>query len=507
VNHAKLKQKLHMNEVRGNYWNLVDQLYSNITECVKWKGSYSPGFDVQKGVRQGAVMSTTLYKLYVNDLLDILQKSDNGTHLGCTYIGSPTCADDILLIANDKSEMQSMISTCYSYASEHQYVLHPLKSTVTPYLNVPDSTVDTDFTMGPDKMPSAEGFSHLGLDWTQSKVTPSVEARIRLARNTTYALMGAGVHGTNGLSPVISMHIVRTYVIPRLLYGLEAVVLSKKQREDLNMYHKHLLRQLQGLPSNTATEAIYILLGEIPLEAYLDLRILSLYGAICRAEDNKLLQEITTRQLALDNRRSWFQEVLRLCATYHLEIDTTRNQPWRKATWKKYINDAVKGYWTKQLLQGASNKSSMKWVNLENTKDLLAHPVWLSCKLHTRSVPAASTRAKLLTRTFLVQERKAKFSKMKEEPICPLCQQENEDVTHFLVKCPELEEVRKSTAGVLDQMGIQLDLNSTASVKYILNGPEKDTEDMKINRTLNELCHRLHTLRFRLLDRKANPIP
>ena len=74
-----------------------------------------------------------------------------------------------------------------------------------------------------------------------------------LGRRSAYALMGSGFHGMNGISPAISIHIYRTYVLPRVLYGLEGTILKSKHITKLERFHRKTLRQLQTLPDRTAT--------------------------------------------------------------------------------------------------------------------------------------------------------------------------------------------------------------------------------------------------------------
>jgi hypothetical protein len=50
------------------------------------------------GVRQGDVLSTHLYKQYLNELLNDLENHNIGISIGNTYAGCPTCADDTLSI-------------------------------------------------------------------------------------------------------------------------------------------------------------------------------------------------------------------------------------------------------------------------------------------------------------------------------------------------------------------------------------------------------------------------
>ena len=151
-----------------------------------------------------------------------------------------------------------------------------------------------------------------------------------MARCTVYDLMGAGFHGLNGVNPEVSISMWQTYVRPRLMYGLLSVYLSKGDISKLELYQRKVLRQILNLPERVASCAIYILSGQLPLEADLHKRRLSLYGNIVR--NDCIERELATRRLAIkDNTsKSWFvalQEVLyryRLPTAYDLLQDPPR---------------------------------------------------------------------------------------------------------------------------------------------------------------------------------------
>ena len=238
VSQEKLKIKLHMENLPSTTWSLVDNIYENIEESVRWKGSYSQTFEVAKGVRQGAILSTSLYKLYINDLLNSMAKANVGISLGNVYAGTPTCADDQLLIANSKEEMQAMLQAVHQYAELHLYSIHPSKSSITNFTSS-DNTAQEVFWMGEEAIPLTDAFVHLGLEWNAGKCSPNIATRIQQARRASYALMGVGLHGGNGLNPIVSCKIISTYIVPRLLYGLDAVILQKKDIEDISTFHKN----------------------------------------------------------------------------------------------------------------------------------------------------------------------------------------------------------------------------------------------------------------------------
>ena len=56
----------------------------------------------------------------------------------------------------------------------------------------------------------------------------TVDENIKKARHTAYSLMSAGFHGNNGLDPSTSIHILKTYVIPTITYGLEVYFQIRK---------------------------------------------------------------------------------------------------------------------------------------------------------------------------------------------------------------------------------------------------------------------------------------
>ena len=51
------------------YWTLIKDFHINAMSSIKWAGRTSQRFSVNQGVRQGGILSTDLYKLYINPYL------------------------------------------------------------------------------------------------------------------------------------------------------------------------------------------------------------------------------------------------------------------------------------------------------------------------------------------------------------------------------------------------------------------------------------------------------
>ena len=73
-------------------------------------------------------------------------------------------------------------------------------------------------------MPVVSESMHMGILRSANSQESAVQENIKKARRTIHSLMGAGLHGENGLDPDTSIHLLQTYVVPVLVYGLEVVL-------------------------------------------------------------------------------------------------------------------------------------------------------------------------------------------------------------------------------------------------------------------------------------------
>ena len=85
------------NNFPGIFLRLLIYIYLEQSCRVRWDRTLSSSFKVKNGVRQGAVLSPTLFSLYINSLMMKLEKSGLGCHVKNHYYGSAAYTDDIIL--------------------------------------------------------------------------------------------------------------------------------------------------------------------------------------------------------------------------------------------------------------------------------------------------------------------------------------------------------------------------------------------------------------------------
>ena len=95
-------------------YNAIASLYSNPRSRVILNEEKTEYFDCPIGVKQGDCLSPTLFAIFINDLAKELKQSDIGIkfnyeHDTSILVNVLLYADDIVLIAADELELQSLI--------------------------------------------------------------------------------------------------------------------------------------------------------------------------------------------------------------------------------------------------------------------------------------------------------------------------------------------------------------------------------------------------------------
>ena len=66
----------------------------------------SDSFGISNGVKQGEVISPSLFSLYIDKLFLLLKESGMGCHVRLTYAGAFGYTDDIALVAPSLSSLK-----------------------------------------------------------------------------------------------------------------------------------------------------------------------------------------------------------------------------------------------------------------------------------------------------------------------------------------------------------------------------------------------------------------
>jgi hypothetical protein len=113
--------------IQDKHWSLINSMHQKASSSVKWENKMSQ-FPVTQGVRQGGILSSDLYKVYINPQLNNHSDSYLGMTIGDVNCNASACADGVALMSRREHETQVMINIAHEFPTMEGYKLQPVLS-------------------------------------------------------------------------------------------------------------------------------------------------------------------------------------------------------------------------------------------------------------------------------------------------------------------------------------------------------------------------------------------
>ena len=237
----------------------------------------------------------------------------------------------------------------------------------------------------------------------------------------------------------------------------------------------------------------------------IDIRVLTLLQNILSPKDDSrptlYIKEIITRQLAVtdDDSRSWTRRAATTLSKYDLpSAYKLLDNPPRKLAWKKRVQQAVHAEWTDRLQEDADMKSTLQYLNIKACAVGYLHPVWQDIN-NDLDLKKATIKAQLLVKRYPLAS--TKLAGELRSSTCPLCKEEEETTSHFLLQCPALREARRPylmrILCTCRQLGLSVDPDTLT--KTVLDTTNLPTDDLAHERLCRNMVFKLHHKRGILL--------
>ena len=96
--------------------------------CIKWNTAISCSFDTSNGVKQGGVVSSLLFNVYLDELNLLLREQGVGCHMNGMFVGAFCYADEVTLLALTGMALNAMRDTCTRFADAHNLLFNSSKT-------------------------------------------------------------------------------------------------------------------------------------------------------------------------------------------------------------------------------------------------------------------------------------------------------------------------------------------------------------------------------------------
>ena len=240
--HSGLFLKLIEKNVPKLFIDILICWYSGLQCRVRWDGFCGEWFPISAGVRQGGILSPTLYNIYVDELISILQKANVGCHIATYFAACLFYADDMCILAPSLKGLQTMLDICGEYCAKWDICLNSKKTK----------------NMAFGKKTNPEFKLHLNgshIDWVDSwkylgvvlKAGTRFGCSIADRVKSFYRSLNSILRVEGRSDDMILLKLIETHCVPILCYAIEIIhVADRDERRSLRVAYNSIFRKLFG---------------------------------------------------------------------------------------------------------------------------------------------------------------------------------------------------------------------------------------------------------------------
>ena len=105
----------------------IKDIYDGCKASINLNGHLTDAFATEYGVKQGDCLSPILFSLFINDMANEIKSNCNGVSLGNFDVHCLLYADDLVLLAETKDDLQCMLDTVFLWCRKWHMKINPPK--------------------------------------------------------------------------------------------------------------------------------------------------------------------------------------------------------------------------------------------------------------------------------------------------------------------------------------------------------------------------------------------
>ena len=271
INRSSLWYKMIQNNIKGNIFRVIRNMYSNLKSCVMSNSRKSDFFNCNIGVRQGENLSPFLFALYINDFELFVRDRYNGVDLLPQNLRSLMLnsgvdvflklfsllyADDTILLSTSEEEMQMALSAVSEYCKTWSLQVNANKTKIVIFSRGKVKKYEK-FKFDENIIEVVDDYTYLGVVFNyKNDFKKAMNKQISQAKRAMYSLMAKA--GKLQLPIDIQLDLFDRLVIPILVYGSE--IWGWGNLSQIEILHMQFCKYILRLKKSTMN---YMVLGEL----------------------------------------------------------------------------------------------------------------------------------------------------------------------------------------------------------------------------------------------------
>ena len=431
-----LFQKLLSRNINGKFYNCLVHLYTEDKSCVKIGNKITNYFVSNQGVKQGCILSPTLFNIFLSDLQHITEQTEcdpvqitTNKKLGCLI-----WADDLLLLSKSEIGLKHMLDELKSYTEKNGLTLN-IKKTKAIIFNKSGRHIRRLFFFGDKKIETTRKYKYLGF-----MVTPSGETLTGLKDLKDRALkafikMKRKLGDFFRKCPQISLKLFNALVKHILLYASDFWgILKPPKNNPVENVHMNFCKQLLGVQKQTTNIGVLLELGEVPLNIH------------ARQHANKNWVRIVTNVKCNEMVRKSYENAVLHKLTWPTRIESNLSEIGMRNLFLTKDNlTHTKAFCRMKDIFHQEAFSNIKKENSKlRTYSIIKKTIGFESYLNeidNIQERISLTKFRLSNHSLMIEKGRHQNIE-KECRFCPFCPQQVEDEMHFLLDCKCFSSLR-----------------------------------------------------------------
>jgi hypothetical protein len=231
---------------------LLRNWYVDVSSCVRMDGGEGEWFPVTTGLRQGCVMSPSLFNVYMDAMMRKVTDDgvDGGVRVGRERVMDLDFADDVALLADTWLVLVGLVVRMEEVTQRFGINISVKKSEVMCIGRGAENLNVEDLEFRGQTMKQVEEFIYLGSTVTSDGKFVRYMERRKAGATRAFGVLRRRVWGRREISLKVKMKIFNAVVLPVLLYGATAWALTQAEEKKLDAFEMRMLRSILGVRWN-----------------------------------------------------------------------------------------------------------------------------------------------------------------------------------------------------------------------------------------------------------------
>ena len=229
--------------ISANLVRTIEKLYDKATSAVQMNGSMGEWFRTTVGVRQGCLLSPTLFKIFLERIMsDALEEYNGKVSIGGRNITNLRFADDIDALAEEEQQLEALVESLDKTCTRSKM---EISSEKTKLMTNSTNGIQREIKVKGQKLVTITSFNYLEAIVSDDSCKPEVLSRI--AQATAALTQLKPIWRDNNISLGSKVKLMRHLVISIFLHACESWTLTAEFEKRTQVFEVRCYRRLLNI--------------------------------------------------------------------------------------------------------------------------------------------------------------------------------------------------------------------------------------------------------------------